>query len=517
MTRPWPIARSAQLLSALTIAVAAATGSVALADAAKPKAGGKIVMGLEADFPSLDVLRVSAIAEREVALAIYDPLFDVDEKGEVVPYLASGYSVSADGTVYTIKLRPGVKFHDGTPFDAAAVVFNIDRDRDPKNTCRCLGQIGLIDHARAIDPLTVEITLKEPSGTLPALLTDTPGMMASPTAIKQDAQAFGNHPVGTGAFVFKEWVKGDHITFTRNADYWNKPLPHADQVTFRPIPSEEARQATLVSGGINISENPGAKSIVNAKKDARLRVVATAGLGTVFVMSNTKTGPTADVRVRRAMAFATDRKLIVKALYYDLYDLVESPFAKGSWAYQAKVPDFPSYDLAKAKALVKDYGQPIEIALSLQNTPDTVRLGEALQAMWQKAGIKVTIQQFEQHRLIENALTKEFQAQIFRWAGRPDPDLNVYKFFYSKYANVRSSNYTQFNNPTMDKLLDEASQAIDQGKRKAIYAQVSGLLAKEMPYNYLFAASFFNITAKQVHGVVPVPDGLVRVRNVWLD
>ena len=110
-----------------------------------------------------------------------------------------------------------------------------------------------------------------------------------------------------------------------------------------------------------------------------------------------------------------------------------------------------------------------------------------------------------------------FQAQAFRWAGRPDPDLNVYKFFNSKYANIRSSNYTQFSNPEMDKLLDQAAQIPDQGKRKVLYSEISALLAKEMPYDFLFAASFFNITSKHVHGMIPVPDGLARVRNVWLD
>lgn len=497
----------------LSGALATATG----ASAQDPKRGGTVVEGLEADFPSLDVLRISALAEREVALSVYDPLFDVNEKGEVVPYLAESFSVSGDGKIYTIKLRPNVKFHDDTALDADAVVFNIERDRDPKNACRCLGQIGLIDHVRAVDALTVEFVLRQPSATLPALLTDTPGMIASPTAIKKDPAAYGNHPVGTGPFAFKEWVKGDHITFARNPDYWNKPLPYVDQVTYRPIPNEESRQATLVAGGISINENPGPKSIVEAGKNANLRVIKTAGLGTVFVMMNTKMGPTADVRVRRAIAYATDRNLIDKAIYYNLYEVVEAPFARGSSAFQEHVSGFPSFDLAKAKELVKEIGKPIEVTLSLQNTPDTVRLGEILQAMWAKAGIKTTIKQFEQHRLIENALTKAFEAQAFRWAGRPDPDLNVYKFFYSKYANERSSNYTQYANPEMDALLDQGSAMLDPTKRKAIYVKVSELLARDMPYNFLFAASFFNITSSRVQGVEAVPDGLVRLRTVWLN
>jgi peptide/nickel transport system substrate-binding protein len=342
-------------------------------------------------------------------------------------------------------------------------------------------------------------------------------MIASPTAVKQDPQGFGNHPVGTGPFVFKEWVKGDHITLTRNPDYWNKPLPYADQVTFRPIPNDDSREATLISGGININENPGPKSMVDAEKDANLRVIRSAGLGSNFVMFNTRRPPTDDVRVRRALALATDRKLILKAIFFNLYDPIEGPFARGTWAHVEHVPGFATYDLEQAKAEAKAYGKPIELTLTVQNTPLTIRVGEALQAMWGKIGVKTTLKPVEQHLGIENALTKEFQAEIFRWAGRPDPDGSVYKFFNSKYATVRSSNYTQYANPEMDRLLDAGVHELDRGKRKQIYADIAALLAKDVPYDYLFASAFFNITAKKVHGIVPVPDGLARVRNVWLD
>jgi peptide/nickel transport system substrate-binding protein len=515
MTNFANVTKRLMMLGTMSIASAALVTSASVAQT--PKRGGAIVEGLEADFPSLDLVRISALAEREVSLSIYDPLFDVNAKGEVAPYLAESFTVSSDAKVYTIKLRPNVKFHDGTPFDADAVIFNLDRDRDPQSACRCSGQIEIIDHERAIDPLTVEVTLKRPSATLPALLTDTPGMMASPTAVKKDPAAFGNHPVGTGPFVFKEWVKGDHMTFTRNPDYWNKPLPYVDQVTYRPIPNEESRESTLVANGININQNPGPKSIVDAKKNPSLRVTKPEALGTLFIMMNTKTGPTADVRVRQAMAYATDSALIDKAIYYNLYDLVQSPFPRGSSAYQEHVAGFPAFDLKKAQGLIKQVGKPVEITLSIDNTPNTVRLGEILQAMWGKAGIKTKIASFEQHRLIENALTKSYQAEIYRWAGRPDPDPNVYKFFYSKYADERSSNYTAYSNPDMDRLLDEGAQTLDTEKRKDIYRQVSELLAKDSPYAFMFEANFFSISSSKVQGIEAVPDGLIRLRNVWLE
>lgn len=507
--------RSLGLLACVGVATAVLATPIVWADT--PKAGGAIVQGLEADFATLDVLKVGSLAQREVAMSIFDTLFDIDAKGEVVPHLASGYAASPDGKRYTIEIRAGVKFHDGTPLDAEAVAFNLNRVRDPQNACRCLGLLGAIEDVRAVGPLSVEVALKTPFVALPVVLADTPGMMVSPTAIGKDPAAIGNQPVGTGPFKLKEWTKGDRIVLVRNPDYWKKPLPYLDQVTYRPIANDESRFATMVSGGIQINQTPGPKAILEARKNPKLSVFRTEALGTYHVMMNMRKGATADGRVRRALSHATDRKLLNKALFNDLFEPAQSPFPKGSTVYPGPVAGFPDFDLEKARALVKEIGTPVEVTMNVMNSPDIVRLAETLQGMWSKAGIKTTLQLLEQTRVNESAFSKNFEMVIYRWSGRPDPDLNTFRFFHSRFADGRSTNFTQYANPQMDALLEEGASSADTARRKQVYAQVAELLARDLPYNFLYSANFYTVHAKEVRGIDPVPDGLVRLRGVWLD
>lgn len=512
------IASMRRVLRHFSIAgVAAAAILASSASVGAPRAGGAIVEGLEADFTTLDVLRIGSLAQREVAMSLFDTLFDINAKGEVVPHLAERFSVSADGLRYAIKLHPGVVFHDGTPLDAEAVAFNLNRVRDPKNACRCLGLLGGIDGVRAVDALTVEVTLKSPSVALLAILSDTPGMMVSPAAIRKDPAAIASNPVGTGPFMLKEWTKGDRIVLVRNPNYWRKPLPYLDQVTYRPIANSESRFATMLAGGIQINQTPGAKAILEARRNPKLSVFRTEALGTYHVMMNMQKGGTADVRVRRALSYATDRKLLVKALYNDLFEPAQSPFPKGSTVYPGSVAGFPDFDLDKAKALVREIGTPVEVTMNVMNSPDVVRLSETLQGMWAKAGIKANLQLLEQSRVNESAFSKNFEMVIYRWSGRPDPDLNTYRFFHSKFAPGRSTNFTQYANPEMDGLLEEGAKTLDPAKRKAIYGRVAELLARDLPYNFLYSANFYTVHAKNLRGLEPVPDGLVRLRAAWLE
>lgn len=503
------------LLAAFAACAALALPQAAAAQAPKP--GGSVAMGLEADFVTLDVLQISSLSQREVALQIFDPLFEVDVRGQVVPHLVERFTASPDARVYTLVIRPGVTFHDGTPLDAEAVAFNLNRVRDPKNACRCLSVVANIEDVRAVGPLTVEVRLKSPSATLPAVLTDTPGMMVSPTAVRRDPEAIASNPVGTGPFMMKEWIKGDRVTLVRNPNYWRKGLPHLDQVTYRPIANDESRHATMLSGGIQLNQTPGAKAILEAQRSANLKVMRTEALGTYFVMMNTQKGDVADVRVRRAIAHATDSRAIIKALYSDLFEPAQSPFPKGSSAHQERVAGYPTFDLEKARALVKEIGKPIEVTVTVQNVPDTQRLAETLGGMWSRAGIKTNIQVLQQVRVNEAAFTKNYEAMIFRIAGAPDPDLNVYRFFHSQFAPGRSTNFTQYANPEMDALLDEGQRTLDPARRKEIYGRISELIARDVPWAFLFAANFYTVAARQVQGLEPVPDGRIRMRSVWLD
>ncbi len=485
-------------------------------EAQTPKRGGTLTLALEADFPSLDPLRVTALVERQVGLAIIDPLFDIDEKGEVRPVLAESYEALDGGKTYRVKLREGIKFHDGTPFDADAVVFNIDRVRDPKNACRCLANIDSIAGVKALDVRTVEFTLNRPDAVLPAILSDAPGLIISPTAAKADPKAVAQRPVGTGPFILKEWQQGHKIVVERNPDYWRKDLPYLDRVVFLPLSNEESRQSSLVSGSVDAIQSPSPRFVEQARKNPKLKVQTGAGLGTVFLKMNTRNPPFDDVRVRRAAAFAVDRKLFVKAIYQDQYPVADSLIGPGMWAH-APVKNFPDYDPAKAKALLKEYGKPVSFAIGVSASPHNTLAAQALQEMWKEVGIEVEIKQIEQARFIRDAINHTFQMSLFRWAGRPDPDLNLYRAFHSKFADQPSSNYTQFANPKMDDLLERGRSTLARAERQKIYDQASAILAEEVPYLFLFYATFHTVLGSKVHAGPNIADGVLRLHTAWVE
>ena len=498
------------------LAVGGVAGGTSLALAQTSKRGGTLTLALEADFPSLDPLRVTSLVERQVGLAVIDPLFDIDGKGNVVPVLATGFEQLDGGKTYRIKLREGVKFHDGTPFDADAVVFNVERARDPKNACRCLANLDNIAAVKAVDPHTVEFSLKQPDAVLPAILSDAAGLMVSPTAVKADAKSVAQHPVGAGPFVIKEWQQGHKIVVERNPDYWKKGEPYLDRVVFLPLANEESRQASLLSGSVDVIQTPSPRFVTQAKKNHKLRVETGAGLGSVFLMMNTRTAPFDDVRVRRAMAFATNRPLFIKAIYQNEYPIADSLIGPGMWAH-SPTPNFPKYDPQQAKKLLAEYGKPVSFTLGISASPYNTLAAQAFQEMWKAVGITAEIKQIEQARFIRDAITHNFQMSYFRWAGRPDPDLNLYRAFHSKFADHPSSNYTQFTNKKMDELLERGRSTLARPERQKVYDQASALLADEIPYLFLFYATFQNIMSTRVHTGPTIADGVLRLHGVWIE
>lgn len=483
--------------------------------AAEPRHGGVLNVGLEADFPGFDPLTMGALVERMVAMSFYETLMDMNAQGEIVPHLAQSLKVSEDGTSYTLTLRTDIKFHDGTPLDAAAVVFNFRRLMDPANGCRCQADIVGVKNVEATGPYTVVFTLKTPDAAFPAVLADVPGIETSPTAIRKAQEAgrkYGDTPVGTGPFRLLEWKRGVSLKVERNPDYWQKGLPYLDGVVYRPIPDEQTRMASLTAGDIQLSAVPSAQDVAAAKAGTtRAQLVESPGLGTVFAMFNAQRTPTNDPRVRQALFHATDRALILKTLLRGVFPLANQPFGPGLAAGRQDVK-FPAYDPAKARALIKEYGKPVKFTFSVSATPDSVQMAQVLQQMWQKVGIEVKIEQLEQLQLIGKAIKHDFDGMYFRWPGRGDPDLNVYPFFNSKSTR----NYTQYANPEMDRLLEVGRRTFDPKARLATYTQIAQLLADDGTYLFLYPSTNFFLTSRKLQGLPTVPDGLPRVGQVWL-
>jgi ABC-type transport system substrate-binding protein len=212
------------------------------------------------------------------------------------------------------------------------------------------------------------------------------------------------------------------------------------------------------------------------------------------------------------MAYAIDRNTLNKAINKNLYKIANTVFGTGLSPHEL-VEGYPGYDPAKAKQLLADYGKPVRLKFAVNASPQEVLTAQALQQMWKKVGIECEIDQFEQVRLVALAGKRDYQVMLYRWAGGGDPDKNVYQFFHSKGV----VNRTAYNNPEMDKLLDESRSTTDAEARLALYHKINNILARDLPYLLLWYFDNYALVSPSVHGIVGVPDGLIRLPSVWKD
>src|SRR5262245_10218609 len=314
--------------------VLAALGATFLINPAlAQKRGGSITVGLELDIPGFDPIKVGVFdtAAQMASALIFDTLTTLDDRGKAIPKLAVSWTHSDDFKTWTFKLRSGVKFHDGTAFDAQAVAFNYARMKDPANKCRCAFYLQNIEKVEAADDLTAVYRLRDPSALMPELVAASVSVavMQSPTAIQKLGDDYNRHPVGTGPFVLTSWTAGDRLVFERNPTYWNTGRPYLDRVVMRPLPDSQARFASLLSSESDLvwADSYEADNILKAKNNPNLAVYSHegAGAGGVFAF-NTKLAPFDDARVRRALVLALDRKKISQATTNGLARPATNPY-----------------------------------------------------------------------------------------------------------------------------------------------------------------------------------------------
>jgi len=482
-----------------------------------PKYGGQLTVGLAQDPSTVDPLRSYSYIERQFSAPVYEALFDIDAQGHAVPFLAQTVQANDDLTRWRIALRPGIRFHDGTPLDAAAVLANLDRTSNPENRCRCLGMLASFKSWKALDALTVEITLHAPNAAFPTIMADAPGMMVSPTAFNTDPQGIFTKPVGTGPFKFVEWVRNSRYVVERNPDYWQEGKPYLDRLILRGMQNYNTREAAFRAGQMDVMVWPTSEFVSKMLQDTRHVVLSPDGFGANGVYFNTAKPPLDDIRVRWALAHAMDRELLNRSMYFSIPTLAYSPFGRGITGIQQPQDIYPGYDLEKARALLAEYGKPVSFVLSYNNSPPILRFAQSVQQMWAQVGVQVTLQPLDQNRLVQNMLSKQFEASVYRWTGRADPDLNAYEFFHSRYAQVSPSlNYGGYANQRVDDLLERGRKTADPDVRAAIYSELARVLVQEvMPYAYTTNVNDVIVTKAYVKGIPVIADGLIRYADVW--
>jgi peptide/nickel transport system substrate-binding protein len=497
------------------LAVTAAT--LLLSSVAAVYAQTTLRIGLAEDPDILDPSIARTYVGRIVFSAFCDKLFDIDEKLNIVPQLALSYETSADGKEMTIKLRPGVKFHDGEPLDAEAAKFSIERHMTLPTSFR-KPELASVDHVEVVDPLTIKLVLKTPYSPLIAQLTDRSGMMVSPKAAKEEGDKFGLHPVCAGPYKFVERVPQDRMVFEKFADYWNKDNIFIDRIVFLPIVDATVRLANLKSGGLDLMERVLATDINNVKADPKLELSTAPELGyqglTINIANDkTKGALSQSEKVRQALDLSIDRDALNQVVFNGEFTPGNQWVSPTHPYYQQAFP-IQKRDVAKAKALLKEAGValPVSVDYMVPKGPEYEAVAQVVQSMAAEAGFDLKIRVVDFATSFKQAQAGEFQVFQINWSGRIDPDGNSYVFMHSKAPQ----NDGGYSNPEADKLMEDARVVADPAQRKAIYEKLTKILLNDEPIIYVFHRKLLFAHTKKLEGYKQMPDGLVRVVGLKL-
>jgi peptide/nickel transport system substrate-binding protein len=487
-------------------ATSGAATSAAAADV--PQGNAEINISLDADPPKLDPSQSSALVDRFVLNSICDKLFDLDAEGNIVPMLVTEHQLSDDKLTYTFTLREGVKFHDGTDFNAEAVAFNLERNRAETSPRRT--ELQIINTVEVVDPKTIKITLKEPFAPFLSILTDRSGMIVSPKAAQEQGENFLNAPVCSGPFKYQDRVKGSSITLVRNDDYWQEGIPKASKITYKIFTDANTALVNLRSGQVDMTNVLPSKEVPGLQGDNKFVVVNEPGFGYQGIYLNVKQAPLDNKNVRKAIDMLIDRDALVKVMFGETATPGHSPFAKSHFAY-GDSDKYEKPNAEAAKKLLADAGvSNVSFTLKTGTSPANAQLAQLVQNFLKAGGIDMQIEKVEFGTLLEQSDTGNFQAIQLGWSGRPDPDQNIYDFLFTGAAN----NNSQFSNPTVDELLQQARVESDEAKRKQLYDQVMEIEHEEVPYVYLYHQNNVFGMRSNITGFTYVPDGIIRTRTL---
>ena len=483
-----------------------------------------LVVALNQDPDILDPTLSRSYVGRIIYAQMCEKLYDIDANLRIFPQLAADLpAVSDGGKTVTIKLRPNVKFNDGTPMNAEAVRFSLERHLQMKGSNR-RSEIDLINAVEVVDPLTVRLRLKAPFAPLVAALADRAGMPVSPAQVNKLGEKFGTAPVCVGPWSFVERVPQDRIVLEKSPHYFDQSQAHFDRLVFRVIADDNVRLANLRSGDIDVMHLVAPTDALSLKKEARFEVSSVTGIGYwgITINLHNKTGKTQppgnlgtplanDPRVREALDLSIDREALNQVAWDGQYTPGCTPIAPISPFFD-KNRKCPTRDVAKAKKLLADAGLAGGYALELTivNDPQQRRLGEVIQGMAKEAGLNITLRPAE----FASALTEDdagkLAAFLIGWSGRVDPDANIHQF----HTCGGSLNTTRACDESIDALLNKARGVTDQAQRIALYREaIDKLIGQRRNVIYLYHLNYIVAYPPSFKGYKAVPDGLIRIKG----
>ncbi|MDP4163405.1 MAG: ABC transporter substrate-binding protein [Bacillota bacterium] len=482
-----------------------------------------LVYGRGGDSVSLDPAQATDGESFKVTDNIYDTLVTFGPQDtEIHPGLATSWSNTPDGLKYTLKLQEGVKFQDGTDFNADAVVFNFNRWKtgDKEKFAYYTSQFGdVIKEVKAVDPTTVEITLSHPIAPFYKNLAMAAFAMASPAAVQKYGDKFFENPVGTGPFTFKEWKRNDKITIVKNPNYWKKGLPKLNQVIFRAIPDNSARLNALTSGEVDLIEGVNYSDIPQLKSNKDLQIYYRPSMNVAYLgLTNTR-GPLKNKLVRQALNYAVDKKSLIDAFYAGAAQPAINPMPPVIAGYNKDVKDY-EFNLDKAKALLKQAGYPKGFSMELwampvsrPYMPDGQKVAEALQANFAKIGVNAKIVSYEWGTYLDKASKGEADSFLLGWTG-DNGDADNFLYVLLDQDSIGSNNYAYYKNPKVHELLVKAQSINDQAERAKLYEQAQVIIKDDAPWIPLVHSTPALAGKANITGYLPHPTGSEALTNV---
>jgi peptide/nickel transport system substrate-binding protein len=447
-----------------------------------------LVIGVVLEPPHLDPTAGAAAAIDEVVYAnVFEGLTRIGQKGEVLPALAESWTISDDGKTYTFKLHTGVKFHDGSEFNADDVKFSLDRARAEDSTNAQKGLFAAIDTVEVVDPATVKVTLKNPRGSFLYNLGWGDAVIVAPESVETNKEK----PIGTGPFKFENWAKGSAITIVKNPDYWGEPVA-LEKAEFRIIPDAAAAIPALLSGDVQVFPFTPPDAVAQIKDDPRFKVVVGSTEGETILSTNNKKPPFDNLKVRQAIAHAIDRQAIIDGGSAGYGTPIGSHFAPHNPAYIDLTGTYP-HDVEKAKALLKEAGfeNGIKATLKLPPPPYARQGGEIIASQLRDIGIDLEIIPVEWADWLKQVFTeKDYDLTI---VSHTEPnDIDIYS---------RKDYYFNYDNPAFDKTIADLNLASDETKRKELLGQAQKILAEDAVVGFLFELPKIGVWDAKIEGL----------------
>jgi peptide/nickel transport system substrate-binding protein len=504
-------------------------GLGAMAPPALGQPAGTLVVGLVAEPVNLDPAQVTDLNSNRVGRRIVETLVTFpDESTQVVPGLAESWTVSKDGLRYTFKLRQGVRFHDGSPFNAEAVKDSIERQINPEHPFHKLGKypfanyfFGNVKAVEVVDPSTVEFVLKEPRASFLAVLTAGAASIVSPTAVKKFGADYALQPVGTGPFKFASWERGQRVVLEKNPGYWRFPVK-LDRVVFRPIVEDQARLTELLTGALDLIVGTPPDYVGQLESNPKVTLLKQVGAHVWYLGINNQKKPFDDKRVRQALNYAVNKEAIVRDVLKGTGSLSAGPVLPKTWGADAGLKPYP-YDPERARKLLAEAGHPngfnttLWVPESGSGMQSPVAMSTVIQSNLKAVGVTVTLQTMEWGAYLAKLRSKEQDLFALSWmAGNEDPDMVMYPLLHSSQWTPNGPNRALYKNEKFDELLHQARLTTDEKKRADLYRQAQRILVDDAPWIFVDHEIQTAAHAKRVQGFKLHPSFDLRVETISL-